>query len=75
LCLCTALTRLHGASLRRHISMGMHRRLVSRLAIALAAAAVFFASTTLLVSMMCRLLLDDPSGFDTAAVAATLAGA
>jgi glycosyltransferase 2 family protein len=74
-CLCTALTWLRSASLRRAVSIGMHRRLVPRLAVAVAAAAVFFASTTLLVSMVCRLLLDDPAGFSTGSVAATLAGA
>jgi hypothetical protein len=74
-CLCAALTWLRSASRRRHISLGMHRRLVPRLTVALAAAAVFFASTTLLVSLMCRLLLDDPAGFSTSTVAAMLAGA
>lgn len=74
-CLCATLIWLHGARIRRLISLGVHRRLVPRLMLALAAAAVFFASTALLVSMVCRLLLDDPAGFSTAAVAATLAGA
>jgi hypothetical protein len=74
-CLCATLTWLHGARLRRSISTGVHRRLVPRLMLALGAAAVFFASTTLLISEACRALLDDPAGFSTSAVAATLAGA
>ena len=75
LCLGAALICLHGAGIRRLISTGIHRRLVPRLMVALAAAAVFFASTGLLISTVCRLLLADPAGFSTAAVAATLAGA
>jgi glycosyltransferase 2 family protein len=75
LCLCAALTWLRGASIRTAISTGMHRRLVSRFMLALAAAAVFFASTSLLIATVCRLLLGDPAGFSTSAVAATLAGA
>ena len=50
-------------------------RFVARLMAALTGATLFFAATTLLISTVCRLLLDGPAGFDTAAVAATLAGA
>ena len=75
LCVCATLIWLHGAGIRSLIATDMHRRLIARLMLALAAAALFFASITLLVSMVSRLLLDDPAGFDTAAVAATLAGA
>ena len=75
LCLCAALTWLHGASMRHGVSTRMHRRLVPRLMLALAAAAVFFASTSLLIATVCRLLLGDPAGFGTSAVAAALAGA
>ena len=74
-CLCGALPWLAGTSIRGFISSGLHRRLVAKLLVALAAAAVFFASTTLLVSMICRQALDDPAGFSTSTVAATLAGA
>ena len=42
---------------------------------ALTGATLFFAATTLLISSVCRLLLDRPAGFDISAVAATLAGA
>jgi glycosyltransferase 2 family protein len=75
LSLCAIPIWLHGAGKRRRISTHTHRRLVPRLMVAFAAAAVFFASTTLLISMISRLLLDNPAGFDTSAVAATLAGA
>ena len=74
-CLCAALPWLNAAPIRRLISTGVHRRLLPRLVVALAAAAAFFASTTLLTSMVCRVLLADPAGFSTSAVAATLAGA
>lgn len=75
LCLGAALTWLHGARVSRAISTGMHRRLVPRLMLALSAAAAFFASSSLLIATVCRLLLGDPPGFSTSAVAATLAGA
>ena len=74
-CLCATLLGLHGLSGRRRISTDMHRQIVPRLLVALTAAAVFFAATALLISTLCRLLLDDPAGFSTGAVAATLAGA
>jgi glycosyltransferase 2 family protein len=74
-CLCASLTWLHVPGLRRRISIRVHRRLLSRLMLALTAAAVFFASTTLLIAETCRVLLDDPAGVSTSAVAATLAGA
>ena len=61
---CTRASRRRGAS-----------RFLARPMAALTAAALFFAATTLLVSIARRLLLDDPAGFDIAAVAATLAGA
>ncbi len=50
-------------------------RFIARLIAALAAATLFFAAATLLVSTACRVLLDDPLGFEVAAVAAALAGA
>lgn len=73
--LCATMIWLHGASIRRRISTDRPRRVIARLMVALAAAAVFFASTTLLISIVCRLVLDDPASFSTSAVAATLAGA
>jgi hypothetical protein len=73
-CLGAFLVWRHGARLRRLAPTDMHR-LIPRLMIALAAAVVFFASTTLLVAKLCRLLLDHPAGFSTPAVSATLAGA
>jgi glycosyltransferase 2 family protein len=75
LSLCAILMWLRGAGTGRRIWTDTHRRLVPRLVVALAAAAAFFASTTFLISMASRLLLDDPAGFETAAVAAALAGA
>jgi glycosyltransferase 2 family protein len=74
-CLGATLTWRHRASGRALISTDLHRRLVPRLLVALAAAAVFFASTALLVSKLSRLLLADPAGFSNDSVAATLAGA
>jgi hypothetical protein len=55
--------------------VGVRRRFVLRLMAALTGATLFFAATTLLISGVCRLFLDQPAGFDIAAVAATLAGA
>jgi hypothetical protein len=55
--------------------IGARGRFVVRLMAALAGATLFFAATTLLISSVCRLFLDQPAGFDIAAVAATLAGA
>jgi hypothetical protein len=75
LCLGATLVWRRCAWLRRLAAAGMHRRLAPRLMIAVSAAAVFFASTTVIVAMLCRLLLDHPAGFSTPAVAATLAGA
>ena len=66
---------LHGSRLRRLVATGMWRRFVPRLMVAFAAAALFFAATSVLVAAVCRLLLDDPAGFSTSTVAATLAGA
>jgi hypothetical protein len=74
-CLCAILIRRRGARAQAPALAGLHRRLVPRLMVALAAATVFFACTTLLVSLACRWLLENPAGFDTGAVAATLAGA
>jgi hypothetical protein len=72
-CLAAGLAWLYGA--RGPAFPVRARRVLARLLAALTAAALFFAATTLLISMTCRLLLGDPAGFDTAAVAATLAGA
>jgi hypothetical protein len=55
--------------------IGARGRFVVRLMAALAGATLFFAATTLLISSVCRLFLEQPVGFDIAAVAATLAGA
>jgi hypothetical protein len=74
-CLCAVLIRRRGATAPAPAFAGLHRRLVPRLMVALAAATVFFACTTLLVSLACRWLLENPAGFDACAVAATLAGA
>ena len=74
-CLGATLVWRYAARHRRPGAAGMHRRLVARLTIAVAAAAVFFAATNLLIAMVCRALLDHPAGFSTPAVAAALAGA
>jgi hypothetical protein len=55
--------------------VGVRWRFIIRLMAALTVATLFFAATTLLISSVCRLLLDQPAGFEIAAVAATLAGA
>jgi hypothetical protein len=74
-CAAAGLLCLHRAGVRRPVARVLAWRFVARLSAALAAAALFFAASALLISAVCRLLLDDPAGFDTAAVAAALAGA
>ena len=74
-CLAAALLWRHGDGGHRSPSPTMIWRFVARLMAALTGATLFFAATTLLTSTVCRVLLDGPAGFDTAAVAATLAGA
>jgi hypothetical protein len=74
-CVCAVLIRWHGARAPAPAYTALHRRLGPRLIAALTAAALFFAGTTLLVSLACRWLLEEPAGFDIGAVAATLAGA
>jgi hypothetical protein len=74
-CVGASLAWGRAAMLRRRGGEGIHRRLIPRLMIAVAAAAAFFAASNLLTAMVCRLLLDHPAGFSTSAVAATLAGA
>jgi hypothetical protein len=74
-CAAAGLLWLHRASLRRPVARVLAWRFVARLSAALAGSALFFAASAILISAVCRLLLDDPGGFDTPAVAAALAGA
>jgi hypothetical protein len=74
-CVGATLLWRRAASVRGPVAALRASRFLARLMTALTAATLFFATTTLLVSIACRLLLDDPAGFDVAAVAATLAGA
>jgi glycosyltransferase 2 family protein len=74
-CVGATLLWRRAASARGSVAAVGASRFLARLMAALTAATLFFAATTLLVSIACRLLLDDPAGFDIAAVAATLAGA
>jgi glycosyltransferase 2 family protein len=74
-CVGATLLWRRAASARGPVSTARVSRCVARLVAALTAATLFFAATTRLVSIACRLLLDDPAGFDVGAVAAALAGA
>jgi hypothetical protein len=74
-CVGATLLWRRAASARGPVSTARVSRCVARLVAALTAATLFFAATTRLVSIACRLLLDDPAGFGVGAVAAALAGA